>query len=197
MIARTDITGGILAGGRGERFGGVDKGLEILGGLPLVAHVVARLAPQVGRIHVSANRNLGRYADHAERVVTDALAGQPGPLAGIAALLAVCPSPWLLVVPCDTPFLPADLVSRLVTAAPAPDTIVVARAAGRLQPVHALLPRALVADVEAFLAGGGRRVEDWQARHPCLTVKFDDADDCFFNVNNVADLARGAPPGPP
>ncbi|WP_420042581.1 molybdenum cofactor guanylyltransferase MobA [Bordetella genomosp. 9] len=206
-----EIGGLILAGGRGARMGDVDKGLVPLDGRPLVAHVRARLAPQVGAIWVSANRNADRYAEYG-RVVADmpAHAGWQGPLAGVAAGLSAATLPWIATVPCDTPFLPPDLVSRLAqglarswenargdTHSDAdPDTaprIAVASAGGRRQAVCMLLPRALLPDLLHFLASGGRKVEAWQTRAGCVEVPFDDAPGAFMNVNTPGDLiaARG------
>ena len=108
------VTGVILAGGQGQRMGGVDKGLQIFRGKRLIDHVYERLAPQVGGIIISANQNHDAYKSFGVRVVSDAFGNFAGPLAGMHAVLSVSRRPYLASVPCDTPFLPEDLVGRLM-----------------------------------------------------------------------------------
>ena len=189
------IVGLILAGGRGQRMGGVDKGLQPWRGAPLVAHARARLAPQVGELLISANRNAGAYAAHGAQVLSDADDSFAGPLAGILAGLRAAQAlgaPWLAVVPCDAPQLPADLVARLAAGIGLADGAVVRRDRGdgaRLEPVCCLLSTALADDLEATLASGERKVERWVARH-ASPVDFDRPEDtqAFANVNTPADL---------
>jgi len=190
---RAAITGLILAGGRGQRLGGVDKGLQHWRGLPLVDHVRARLAPQVQAVMISANRNEAAYASRAARVLADAADDFPGPLAGILAGLRAASTPWLAVVPCDSPRLPPDLVQRLARGIGDAAGAVVQRDHGdgrlRLEPVCCLLSTALAEDLADYLADGGRKVESWVARH-AAPVLFDRPDDAaaFANVNTPADL---------
>jgi molybdenum cofactor guanylyltransferase len=187
------ITGLILAGGRGQRMGGVDKGLQAWRGLPLVDHALARLAPQVREVMISANRHAALYAARTARVLADASDDFPGPLAGILAGLRAAQTPWLAVVPCDSPQLPPDLVARLAQGIAAARGAVVQRdhgAAGlRLEPVCCLLSTALADDLARYLAEGGRKVEGWVSRH-AAPVRFDGPDDAaaFANVNTPADL---------
>ncbi len=193
------ITGLVLAGGRGQRMGGVDKGLQRFRGRPLVEHAIARLAPQVHEILVSANRNVETYAALAARVLvddsSDALESYPGPLAGILAGLRAARTPWLAVVPCDAPFLPTDLVTRLAAAASTGDGTgaVVQRDHGahglRLEPVCCLLATSLSDELAGYLASGQRKVEGWIARH-AVPVRFDRADDAdaFANFNTLDEL---------
>lgn len=186
------ITGLVLAGGRGQRMGGVDKGLQPFRGQPLVVHAIARLAPQVGAgILVSANRNVETYATLAAHVLVDASDDFPGPLAGILAGLRAARTPWLAVVPCDAPRLPHDLVARLARAiADTPGaTGAVARRGARLEPVCCLLSTALADDLEGALASGQRKVEGWVARH-AVPVAFDRPDDAaaFANFNTLDEL---------
>jgi len=117
MIDTHDITGLILAGGRGSRMGGVDKGLQNFRGMPLALHALMRLSPQVGSVMINANRNLSAYESFGMPVWPDGLADYAGPLAGFLCGLERCETPWLLTVPCDTPLFPADLASRLAAAA--------------------------------------------------------------------------------
>ncbi len=193
--ARDAITGLILAGGRGERMGGVDKGLQPWRGLPLVDHALARLAPQVREVMISANRNAPAYASRVTRVLADASDDFPGPLAGILAGLRAAATPWLAVVPCDSPQLPLDLVARLAQGIGAAQGAVVQRDQGdaglRLEPVCCLLATTLADDLARYLAEGGRKVEGWVARH-AAPVRFDGPDDAaaFANVNTLADLER-------
>ena len=192
--SREALTGLILAGGRGQRLGGVDKGLQPWRGTSLVDHALARLAPQVREVMVSANRNAAAYATRAARVLADDADDFPGPLAGILAGLRAAPTPWLAVVPCDSPLLPVDLFARLAQGLGDAAGAVVQRdhgAAGlRLEPVCCLLSTALADDLARYLAEGGRKVEGWVARH-AAPVRFDRPDDAaaFANVNTPADLA--------
>jgi molybdopterin-guanine dinucleotide biosynthesis protein A len=187
------ITGLILAGGRGQRMGGVDKGLQAWRGVPLVDHALARLAPQVGDVMISANRHAADYAARSARVLPDATRDYPGPLAGILAGLRAARTPWLAVVPCDCPLLPLDLVARLSQGCTDRAGTVVQRGDGnagpRLEPVCCLLPTALADDLARYLDEGGRKVEGWVARH-AAPVRFDRPDDAaaFANVNTLADL---------
>lgn len=208
--SREAITGLVLAGGRGSRMGGVDKGLQPHAGRALVAHVLERLRPQVGPLLVNANRHLEAYAAFGVPVCSDRTDERPGPLAGLEAGLACATTPWLACVPCDAPLLPTDLVARLaaavraqqadlaVAAIPSPADAGAAaaddtrRGGPRLQPVFCLLATALQADLSAYLAQGGRRVEAWTARHRRAVVVFDDAA-AFTNVNTPQELAALAP----
>lgn len=189
-VTRPDIAAIVLAGGRGRRMDEQDKGLVELAGRPLVAHVIERLAPQVGDIVISANRNLAAYASFGCPVRPDTLPDQPGPLAGILAAAAGSHAGWLLVVPCDTPFLPADLAVRMFAIA-ATRKVQLVRAADpeRIHYAVMLVHRDLLADMATALAGGERRVQGWQARHPHAEAAFDDPD-AFFNVNTQDDLLR-------
>ena len=193
--SRDDILGLVLAGGRGQRLGSVDKGLQPWRGRPLVDHAIARLAPQVGAILISANRHAADYASRAARVLADASDDFPGPLAGVLAGLRAAATPWLAVVPCDSPSLPLDLVERLAQGLGDGRGAVVQRdlgAAGvRLEPVCCLLSTALADDLAAYLADGGRKVEPWLLCH-ARPVSFDRAEDrgTFANFNTLDDLRR-------
>ena len=194
------ITGLVLAGGRGSRMGGVDKGLQPHRGRPLAQHTLQRLAPQVGTLLLNANRHLDAYAAFGVPVLPDALADYPGPLAGLLAGLDACTTPWLASVPCDTPHFPSDLVARLAKALSEGDAQIAMAActeAGRLrtQPVFCLLDASLAPSLRAYLQGGQRKVGGWTALHRCVSVTFDDAA-AFFNANTPEDLARLQQPLP-
>lgn len=197
-IRRDDITGLILAGGQGSRMGGVDKGLQDLRGQPLVAWSIAALAPQVGSLLLSANRNRQRYAAFGYPVIADLPAdGQEsyaGPLAGLIAGLNQCTTPWLASVPCDVPQLPADLVARLADAACAQACqLAVAYSGERSHPVIALLHRDLLPGLLDYFTSGRRSVHGWQQGLPHATVDFGAA--TLLNCNTLDDLLALASSG--
>lgn len=184
--------GVILAGGLAQRMGGGDKGLLRLGDTTLLARVAARLAPQVAALALNAGGDPARFAGLGLPVIADSVAGAPGPLAGLLAGLdwaAGQGAAHIVTAACDTPFLPADLVARLMAEAPrAP--IVLARSATGLHPTFGLWPVALRDDLRAALTGGTRKVRAWAERHGTAEALFDDGpQDAFFNINTPADLA--------
>lgn len=188
------ITGLVLAGGRGSRMGGVDKGLQEFLGKPMAAHVIERLAPQVGRLALNANQHLDTWRTFGYPVWPDSLAGFPGPLAGLQAGLAHCATPYLVTVPCDCPFLPSDLVARLGDALVAADAQAAMAVTGsgenrRAHPVFCLLPVTLLPQLEAYLREGGRKVEAWCRRLRVAEVHFAD-EEAFRNINTLEDLQR-------
>lgn len=177
---------------------GCDKGLVELQGMPMISHVIERLQSQVDLIRINANRNQATYAalrvddggnPRPYPVISDSLSGFQGPLAGIAQGLQDCPTDWMLVVPCDTPLLPLDLVARMVqqlqqqTGA----EIAVAHDGQRLQPVVSLIKRQLHASLIDYLAGGDRKIDRWYAKHSMCTVDFGDQPEAFLNINSLQD----------
>jgi len=193
VFDRQQVAGLILAGGQGSRMQGSDKGLVLLGGEPLVAHVARRLAPQVGPLILSANRNADSYARYGRVVAddTDALGAWQGPLAGLAAgLVAAAPCEWLVVTPCDTPFLPADLAQRLIAAAQtAGAPLAYAVAGGQRHPACMALRASLLPALRDYLAAGERKVGLWQSRVGGVGAPFDDAPGAFMNLNTPEELA--------
>jgi len=186
-----DITGVILAGGQGRRMGGFDKGWLEFDGQPLVAHVVARLSPQVASIVISANQNLERYAGLNCPVVPDVVSGYAGPLAGLHAAMQRITTGLAVTAPCDSPLLPMDLVDRLHRGLVAANAdVAVARTGGRRQPVFSLVRRATLPQLSAFLERGERKVELWHATLQVTVVDFDDESDAFSNINTPDDLDR-------
>ena len=183
------VSGIVLAGGLGRRMGGVDKGLQPLRGKPMIEHVLERLAPQVDEIVINANQNLERYAAFGHRVVSDRISGFAGPLAGLHAGLEAISQPLALTVPCDSPFLPADLVSRLRRHLGEHD-LAVAKTGDQAHPVFALVRRSVAANLQAFLAGGGRKIDAWYAALRVVEVQFDDEADAFRNINTLEELGR-------
>ncbi len=183
------ITGVILAGGAGRRMGGIDKGLQELDGQPLVQRVLVRLAPQVDSVLISANRNLERYAGFGCPVLGDTIPGYAGPLAGLQAALSRAATPLLVSAPCDSPFLPTDLVARLRAALEANHAdLAVVRAGDRVHRAFCLLRRELLPGLDRFLAGGERKVGLWHASLHLVEVSFDDEADAFDNINTLNDL---------
>lgn len=189
VIPARDITGLVLAGGQGSRLGGVDKGLQVYQGQALVAHAITRLVPQVGQVMVSANRNLDAYARLDVEVWPDPpeLAGYQGPLAGLLAGLGHCRTPFLAMVPCDCPRLPADLVARLAAALGDAD-LAIARTPQGLEPAFCLMRREVQPALERYLAAGERKIERWTASLARAEAGFDDPA-AFFNINTPQDLA--------
>jgi molybdopterin-guanine dinucleotide biosynthesis protein A len=195
-IRQQDITGLVLAGGRGSRMGDVDKGLQQHLGQPLALHALRRLAPQVARTMISANRHLDAYQAMGVPVWPDALmlSDYRGPLAGMLTGLQHCETPYLVTVPCDAPGFPVDLVQRLATAlTTASADIAIASTSQQLgvrtHPVFCLMRSNLADDLANYLAAGQRKVEAWTARHNRVDVPFAD-DHAFFNANTLAELAQ-------
>ena len=178
----------ILAGGRATRMGGEDKGWVALAGRPLIDHVLARLHPQVDEVLINANRSQARYRALAT-VISDDNPDYLGPLAGMQAGLAAARHDWVLFVPCDGPALPRDLMARFRAALTPQTELVVAHDGEHLQPVVALLHRALLPSLQLALAEGERKTGAWFARHRMTVVPFADAPDAFVNLNSPAELA--------
>lgn len=188
---RPRITGVVLAGGLGRRMGRVDKGLQLLRGRPLVAWVIERLTPQVDELLINANQNLDRYAEFGHRVIPDDIGGYVGPLAGLHRGLGAASHDWVVTCPCDSPFLPADLVNRLYAAATAENAeLAVAKTGDQPHPVFALCRRSVLASLTAFLDRGGRKIDAWYAHLATVEVPFDDEADAFGNINSRDELAR-------
>ena len=199
MIDKADITGLVLAGGRGSRMGGADKGLQNFRGVPLALHTLLRLAPQVGEVMINANRNLSAYESFGVPVWPDGLADYAGPLAGFLTGLERCETDYLLTVPCDTPLFPQDLAARLAEAMEREGAEIAMAAAReedgavRTQPVFSLLRRGLMESLVRFTQGGGRKIDAWTGQHRTVVVPFDrpgDDPSAFFNANTLAELHR-------
>ena len=205
MINPNEITGLILAGGRGSRMGGVDKGLQNFNGMPLALHTLTRLqmGGGVGQIMINANRNLAAYESFGAAVWPDALADYAGPLAGFLTGLERCETPFLLTVPCDTPLLPLDLAARLAQALETQDADIAMVAAPeidtegqvqlRSQPVFCLLRVELLESLVKFTQDGGRKIDAWTALHKTVLVPFDlpgDDPRAFCNANTLAQLRQ-------
>jgi molybdenum cofactor guanylyltransferase len=194
LPAAGEVSGVVLAGGRGRRMGGADKGLQQLAGQPLVAHVLARLRPQVGALFISANRHHTDYAVFGHPLLADADATFDGPLAGLCAARQACTTPWLASVPCDTPALPLDLVARLYAAAVGegragavactPD----GSGGEQVQPTFMLVHAALGEPLRLALGSGHLSAQRFAAEQQLARVHFDDPS-AFANLNTAAELA--------
>jgi molybdopterin-guanine dinucleotide biosynthesis protein A len=186
----TAVTGLVLAGGQGSRMGGVDKGLQAFRGKPMVAHVIERFAPQVDEILINANRNAETYAAFGHRVVQDSIAGFAGPLAGFERGLDYASGGLVATVPCDSPFLPADLVSRLRTALEECSAqLSVAKTGDQPHPVFCLMRRTVHQSLREFLGSGQRKIDKWYAALEVVEVSFDDEADAFMNINTRGELS--------
>lgn len=183
------ITGVVLAGGQGRRMGGVDKGLKVLRGKPMVQWVIERFAPQVDEVLINANQNLEAYALHGHRVIPDAIGGFVGPLAGLHRGLSEARHDLVASVPCDSPFLPIDLVTRLHTALETERAeLAVARTGDQPHPVFCLCRTSVLPSLTAFLESGGRKIDAWYAALKVAEVAFDDEAEAFSNINTEAEL---------
>ena len=198
MVERHHITGLILAGGRSSRFGSnnpaadvIDKGLALLDGRPLVAHVQHYMAEQVGPLWISANRHQSDYRRYGQVLPDDPVYGTyAGPLAGVATALRRLQTPWLLTLPVDTPCLPDDLVARLVARAGQGALLVSASTGHGAFPLCMLVHRTLAMSLHSALLAGQRKVRAWQADVGGVDVVFNAFGHAFFNINTVYDLER-------
>jgi len=201
VIHPSEITALVLAGGRGSRMGGADKGLQNFNGTPLALHTVLRLQMQegglIGELMLNANRNLAAYEAFGAPVWPDTLSDYAGPLAGFLTGLERCETPYLLTVPCDSPLFPLDLASRLASAFDDDRTEIAMAAAReadgqlRAQPVFSLLRVELLESLVAFTHGGGRKIDRWTDQHRTVLVPFDQPGDdprAFCNTNTLAEL---------
>ncbi len=200
-ISHSTISALILAGGRAQRMGGCDKGLVELQNRPMICHAIEVLTPQLDLIRINANRNQATYAalglsiscaspaPQPYEVISDSMHDFQGPLAGIAQGLQSCPTPWMLVVPCDTPFLPQDLVARMAAQIEQQGAMVaVAHDGQRLQPVVSLINRELLDSLQRYLDEGERKIDRWYAKQKLCCVDFSDQPQAFLNINSLKDM---------
>lgn len=186
----------ILSGGRGARMGGADKGLILLSQQPLIAHVIARLSPQVDEIIINANREIGQYEALGYRVLQDetsqvGIEQFAGPLAGVQLGLKYAKHDYLLCVPCDSPLLPLNLALRLKDALVISTAdIAVATSNHNTHPVFCLCKKSVLPSLTDYLQQGGRKVSAWQKSQKYIEVDFSDDNDAFENLNSAEDLAR-------
>lgn len=181
----TPISCIILAGGAGKRFGNQDKGFVLLDDKPLIEHTVERIRPQVDEIIISANRNFKEYRDYSDSVISDEHDGFQGPLTGIVSCLPHCGYEWALIVPCDLPFLPIDLVKRL--CAGNESDIVIVETDGEKQLVF-LMHASLLSSLQEYIESGNRKVMSWIEQLNPSVVSFNDESDSFLNINSEDQL---------
>ncbi|MFQ5546452.1 MAG: molybdenum cofactor guanylyltransferase MobA [Acidiferrobacterales bacterium] len=185
---RNDVTGVVLAGGRGKRMGGVDKGLVDLYGRPMVMHVIDTLRPQVGRIIINANRNVEKYEALGYEVISDIVGDYFGPLAGMASAMQAASTAYVLTVPCDSPMIADDLAVRLYHALQHEKADAsIAHDGERMHPVFALLRRDLLPSLQSCLESGERKIDRWLNQHRLAVAYFRDKPEAFLNVNNPDD----------
>ena len=183
-----DVTGLVLAGGMGRRMESRDKGLVNFRGKPMVAHVIERLAPQVATLLINANRNLDQYGAFGYAVVSDEVSGYAGPLAGLHAGLLACKTSMIVTAPCDSPFLPTNLVARLHAAMEENIAeLAVAKTGDQAHPVFTLCSATLLQSLATFLEAGGRKIDAWYSAHRVVEVQFDD-EAAFANINTIEEL---------
>ena len=188
------MTGIVLAGGQGRRMGGVDKGLTLLRGKPMAQWAIERFAPQVDEVLINANQNLEAYAAFGHRVIPDAIGGFAGPLAGLHRGLSEASHELVATVPCDSPFLPLDLVSRLHTALGGNDAeLAVARTGEQPHPVFCLCRKTVLSSLKSFLESGGRKIDAWYSALHVVEVPFDDEPEAFSNINTEKELRSFEP----
>lgn len=189
-MSNARITGLILAGGRGTRMGSVDKGLQPFRDRPMVAHVIERLAPQVDELLINANQNLDTYAGFGHRVIADEIAGFAGPLAGFERGLTHATHDLIVTAPCDSPFLPADLVARLLAQLTAQNAqLAVAKTGDQAHPVFCLMKKDVLDSLRTFLESGQRKIDRWYEALRIVEVSFDDEADAFLNINTLEEKA--------
>jgi len=187
MPTKKHITTVILAGGKGSRLGGIDKGLIQLRQTSLIQHVINRIEPQVAAIIISANRNLDIYKDLGFSVYADEISDFAGPLAGILKALQHCQSEWLLIVPADSPFIANDLAQRLMQSVK-DNKIAIAHDGKQLQPTFSLIHKSLKSSLKDFLQKGGRKTRVWMQQQPHTIVDFSDQVSAFININTQDEL---------
>ena len=190
-IPLTEISLLILAGGKGSRMGGLDKGLMDIAGKPAIEHLIERFSTHPGPLMISANRNLERYAGYGYPVLKDAADTFPGPLAGILAGLRAAPGRYLLTMPVDAPLVQHDYPARMAAAfADCGCRACVASLNQRIEPVFSLLDTSLTPSLQDYLERGQRPVNGWLAEVGAKPVDFSDVPQQFINLNVEQDQEK-------
>lgn len=191
MLKKQDITAVILAGGKGRRLAGTDKGLMTFNDHPLINHILNAIKPQVGGILINANRNLDKYENLGYPVIRDDMDDFQGPLAGFAVAMQNAGTEYIVTLPCDGPFIPDDYVQKLASALHEQQSeLAVAHDGTRLQPVHALLPVNLLDSLMGFLQSGDRKIDRWYALHKMALADFSSSRETFTNINTPEEHER-------
>ncbi len=180
-----------MAGGRAQRMGGDDKGLLELAGKPMISYVLNRLRPQVDTTLINANRNIARYKEFGAAVISDTMADFQGPLAGMSIAMQVARTPYIVTVPCDSPFVPQDYVQRMFDGLVERNAVVATATDGdRWQPVFSLIETHLYDDLIVYLKSGERKIDLWFKKHAVVAVNFSDQTEAFLNINTPEDKAK-------
>lgn len=191
MLNKHNVTAVILAGGKGRRMDGKDKGLVELANRPLIEYVIDAIKPQVESIILNANRNQEQYSRYGYPVVSDALADYQGPLAGFICAMKSSTTSHIVTLPCDGPFLPADLVDRLISSLTDNNAeIAVAHDGDRMQPVYSLMPVTLSNSLGSFLDSSERKIDLWYSQHRVALADFSDCPETFRNINTAEQRDR-------
>ena len=186
MNIKTDVTGVILAGGQARRMGGQDKGLTIFNDRPMIESIIDAFVPQTPKLLINANRNHEQYAKYGFEIVADELSGYCGPLAGMASSLQAIKSDYMVTAPCDSPFIPLDLVERLADALERESaSISVAHSGERIQPVFCMIKKSLLDSLNSYLATGERKIDRWFEQHEFAIADFSDKPETFDNINSL------------
>ena len=189
MNIKSDVTGVILAGGQARRMGGQDKGLVMLDGKPMIEIIIDVFKPQTAKLLINANRNHDHYSQYGLELVADELSGYCGPLAGMASALKTINTDYMVTAPCDSPFIPLDLVQRLADALENKSTdISVAHDGERIQPVFCMLKKTLLQSLTDYLAAGERKIDRWFKQHDFAIADFSDKPETFDNINTHEDV---------
>ncbi len=189
-INNNNITGIILAGGRAKRMDGQDKGLIKLMGQPMISHIIEKFRLQVSNIIINANRNIDEYKNFKFKVISDQNSNNyHGPLAGMLSGMQACETEYILSVPCDSPFIPGDLSTRLLKTLLTHDAdICVVHDGNRLQPVFALIKTSLQQSLQNYLDNGERKIDLWYQQHKMVTADFSDYENISMNINTHDEL---------
>jgi molybdopterin-guanine dinucleotide biosynthesis protein A len=191
MLNKHDVTAVILAGGKGRRMDGKDKGLVELANRPLIEYVIDAVKPQVETIILNANRNREQYSRYGYPVVSDTLLDYQGPLAGFICAMKSSTTSHIVTLPCDGPFVPGDLVERLISSLTDNSAeIAVAHDGERMQPVYSLIPVTLSDSLDAFLESGERKIDLWYKQHRIALADFSDCPETFRNINTAEQRER-------
>lgn len=183
------VTAVILAGGQARRMGGVDKGLIQLHHRPMIEYVIESLQQQTDHIIINANRNLEIYQDYGFLVVEDDIKDYSGPLAGIASCMKAVTTRYLATAPCDSPFLPKDLIARLYnTLQTESSDISVVHDGDRMQPVFSLIKISLLPSLLDYLSSGEKKIDRWFQQHRLALCDFSDNATAFININTEQDI---------
>ena len=189
LIGQENITAVILAGGKGSRLGGQDKGLVHYQNKPLIEHLLERITPQVASVIISANRNCSIYAGYGYPVIKDTISDYQGPLAGFSSAMSIAKTDYIITLPCDGPLISNDLVARLQNCLQKnPSKIAVAYDGQRLQPTYALIPINWLSNLNQYLDNGGRKIYQWYAENNAIHCDFSDSPEIFTNINTEKQL---------